>query len=74
MLYAVITIVGGGALELAAVGPKARHHRRIHRIGQAEPAEEIGPALAEAAAAVAPDRGDAVDVGLDLVADSYNFV
>src|SRR5258708_22119978 len=53
-------------LELDAVGAEAAHHRRIHGIGDGGMAEQELALRAEALAAVAPQRGDAVDVGLRL--------
>src|SRR5260221_565754 len=53
-------------LELDAVCPEAAHHRRIHGIGDGGMAEQELALGAEALAAVAPQRGDGVDVGLRL--------
>src|SRR5579859_1655324 len=59
-------------VEIEPIGPEAADHRREHGVGDREAAEQERPdrALAEPLAAVPPDRGDAVDVGLDLGRDA----
>src|SRR5579883_3009491 len=54
-------------LQLDLVGTEAAHHGRIHRIGDGEMPEQEFALPAEALAAIAPERGDAVDVGLRLL-------
>src|SRR5690242_17355025 len=51
-------------VERHLVCPEAAHHRRIHRVGDGGIAEQELALLAEALAAIAPQRADAVDVGL----------
>lgn len=53
--------------EAGAEGAEAGHHRRAHRVGAGEGAEEERPTLAKvSAAAVFPSRDDATDVLLHL--------
>ena len=50
------------AVELDVIGVKAGRHRRIHRVGHRQCAEQIRPAML--GKAFAPDRRDPVDIGL----------
>src|SRR5271165_3497994 len=53
-------------VERHAVGAEARRDRSEHRVGEAVAAEEEWPVSAVSAAAIAPERDDARDVGLHV--------
>ena len=51
--------------DIEAIGSQALDHRRVHGVRRTEITKQKRPGLCEAAAAVAPDVLDALDVHVD---------